>query len=43
VLSDGSQWSVYKRFFTPAGLLAELGGGDVLYAGRWFLVVRSPR
>jgi demethylmenaquinone methyltransferase/2-methoxy-6-polyprenyl-1,4-benzoquinol methylase len=43
VLRDGSSWEVYKRWFTPAGLLSELGGGSVLYAGTWFLVVRSPR
>jgi len=43
ILEDGTSWEVYKRWFTPAGLLAELGGGDVLYAGTWFLVVRSPR
>jgi ubiquinone/menaquinone biosynthesis C-methylase UbiE len=41
VLGDGSQWSVYKRFFTAAGLLAELGGGDVLFEGRWFVLVRA--
>jgi ubiquinone/menaquinone biosynthesis C-methylase UbiE len=43
VLQDGSSWEVYKRWFTPDGLLSELGGGDVLYAGAWFLVVRSRR
>lgn len=43
ILEDGTSWEVYKRWFTPAGLLAELGGGDVLHAGTWFLVVRSPR
>jgi demethylmenaquinone methyltransferase/2-methoxy-6-polyprenyl-1,4-benzoquinol methylase len=43
VLRDGSRWEVYKRWFTPPELLAELGGGDVLLAGHWFLVVRSPR
>ena len=43
VLRDGSSWEVYKRWFTPSELLAELGGGDVLLAGHWFLVVRSPR
>jgi ubiquinone/menaquinone biosynthesis C-methylase UbiE len=41
VLNDGSRWEVYKRFFTPHGLAAELGGGETLYAGRWFVVVRS--
>jgi demethylmenaquinone methyltransferase/2-methoxy-6-polyprenyl-1,4-benzoquinol methylase len=43
VLQDGSSWEVYKRWFSPEGLLGELGAGDVLYAGTWFLVVRSPR
>ena len=42
VLADGSSWEVYKRWFTPAELLSEVGGdGEVLYAGDWFLVVRS--
>jgi hypothetical protein len=43
VLGDGSSWEVYKRWFTPEGLLEELGGGDVLLAGDWFVVVRSLR
>ena len=43
VLADGSHWRVFKRFFTPQGLLEELGGGETLYAGRWFVAVRSPR
>jgi ubiquinone/menaquinone biosynthesis C-methylase UbiE len=42
LLNDGSQWEVYKRWFTGAGLAAELGGGKVLHEGRWFVVVRSP-
>jgi ubiquinone/menaquinone biosynthesis C-methylase UbiE len=41
-LNDGSRHQVYKRFFTPDGLLAELGGGRVLHAGRWFVMVASP-
>ena len=41
ILNDGSRWEVYKRFFVPEQLLDELGGGDVLMAGRWFVVVRS--
>jgi ubiquinone/menaquinone biosynthesis C-methylase UbiE len=41
VLNDGSEWEVYKRYFTGAGLAAELGGGEVLHEGRWFVVVRS--
>jgi demethylmenaquinone methyltransferase/2-methoxy-6-polyprenyl-1,4-benzoquinol methylase len=43
VLQDGSTWEVYKRWFTPDGLLSELGGGEALYTGTWFLVVRSRR
>ena len=40
-LLDGSRWQVYKRYFTPGELLDELGGGDVLFAGSWFLAVQS--
>ena len=42
VLKDGSQWEVYKRYFTGDGLSAELGGGSVLCENRWFVAVRSP-
>jgi ubiquinone/menaquinone biosynthesis C-methylase UbiE len=41
-LDDGSRWEVYKRWFTGDGLARELGGGDVLLDGRWFVAVRSP-
>jgi demethylmenaquinone methyltransferase/2-methoxy-6-polyprenyl-1,4-benzoquinol methylase len=41
ILNDGSRWEVYKRYFTPDQLRAELGGGEVLLANRWFLAVRS--
>ena len=40
-LNDGSTHRVYKRFFDAPGLLAELGGGEVLHAGRWFVVARA--
>lgn len=40
-LPDGTVWPVLKRFFTPDGLAAELGGGETLYAGPWFVVVRT--
>ena len=43
LLADGSRWTVYKRLFDVEPLLAELGGGDVLHSGRWFIAVRSPR
>jgi ubiquinone/menaquinone biosynthesis C-methylase UbiE len=39
-LKDGSTWPVFKRVFDPDALAAELGG-DVLHAGRWFVVVRT--
>jgi demethylmenaquinone methyltransferase/2-methoxy-6-polyprenyl-1,4-benzoquinol methylase len=39
-LNDGSVHQVYKRYFTGAGLAAELGGGQVLLDGRWFVMVR---
>ena len=42
VLNDGSRWQVYKRWFTAERLAAELGGGETLFAGRWFVAVRSP-
>jgi SAM-dependent methyltransferase len=38
-LNDGSQHTVYKRYFTPEQLQAELGGGTVLFGGRWFVAV----
>lgn len=41
-LDDGSRWEVYKRWFTGEGLARELGGGDVLLDGRWFVAVRTP-
>ena len=41
VLNDGSQWEVYKRYFTGTGLADELGAGRVLFDGRYFVVVES--
>jgi ubiquinone/menaquinone biosynthesis C-methylase UbiE len=41
VLKDGSRWQVYKRYFTAAGLAEELGGGETVHAGRWFVAVRA--
>ena len=38
-LSDGSVHRVYKRYFTGAGLAAELAG-EVLHDGDWFVMVR---
>ena len=40
-LKDGSVWTVYKRVFVASDLAAELGGGEVLHEGSWFVVVRA--
>jgi len=39
-LEDGSRWTVYKRVFTGADLARELGG-EVVFEGDWFVVVRA--
>jgi ubiquinone/menaquinone biosynthesis C-methylase UbiE len=41
VLNDGSEWEVFKRWFTGPGLADELGGGEVLHDGTWFVAVRT--
>ena len=41
VLTDGSRWQVYKRFFETGALAEELGGGRTLFAGRWFVAVQA--
>lgn len=43
VLNDGSSHRVFKRYFTAAQLADELGGGEVLFDGGWFVVVSSTR
>jgi ubiquinone/menaquinone biosynthesis C-methylase UbiE len=40
VLSDGTTWSVFKRVFEPDSLAAEIGG-EVIHAGRHFVIVRA--
>ena len=40
-LNDGSRHRVYKRFFTGAELARELGRGEALHEGRWFVIVAS--
>jgi ubiquinone/menaquinone biosynthesis C-methylase UbiE len=39
-LGDGSEHEIYKVFFTPGSLLAELGGGELLFSGETFVVAR---
>jgi ubiquinone/menaquinone biosynthesis C-methylase UbiE len=41
ILNDGSRYQVYKRFFEAEALAQELGGGTVLHASRWFVMVSS--
>jgi hypothetical protein len=38
-LNDGSRHRVFKRWFDGAGLATELGGGEVLFEGDWFVAV----
>ncbi len=42
LLSAGSEWPILKRYFTAEVLRDELGGGDVLHDGAFFVVVRTP-
>src|SRR5215218_1675658 len=39
-LNDGSRHRVYKRWFTAESLAAELGGGETIHTGPWFVAVR---
>ncbi len=41
VLNDGSAHRVYKRHFDPDELMEELAPAEVLFRGRWFVLVRS--
>jgi hypothetical protein len=41
VLNDGTRHRVYKRYFRGAALAAELGGGEVLHDGQWFVAVHA--
>ncbi len=40
-LNDGSSHHVFKRYLTASQLSKELGGGRVLFEGRWFVMVAS--
>jgi SAM-dependent methyltransferase len=39
-LEDGSRWSVYKRVFAGPDLAEELRG-EIVFKGRWFVVVQA--
>jgi len=39
-LKDGSTWTVFKRVFSGEQLASELGG-EVVFEGAWFVVVRA--
>ncbi len=41
VLSDGSCFTIYRRYFTAEQLAVEIGG-RVLFAGRWVVMAGSP-
>jgi ubiquinone/menaquinone biosynthesis C-methylase UbiE len=40
VLNDGSRFTILKRYFSGGGLADEIGGGEVLHNGAWFVMVR---
>jgi ubiquinone/menaquinone biosynthesis C-methylase UbiE len=40
-LLDGSRHKIYRRYFTAGRLAEELGGGKVLFAGKWFVMVEA--
>jgi ubiquinone/menaquinone biosynthesis C-methylase UbiE len=40
VLEDGSTHEIYKVYFTPESLRAEVGGGEFLHSGSVFMVLR---
>jgi ubiquinone/menaquinone biosynthesis C-methylase UbiE len=42
-LNDGSTHRVFKRFLRGPELADELGGGDVLLEGTWFVAVEARR
>jgi hypothetical protein len=41
VLSDGSRFEVFKRYFSASSLSAELGGATVVHESRWFVAVSA--
>ena len=41
VLDDGSHHHMHRHSFTAAELVAELGDGQVLHEGRWFVAVAA--
>jgi SAM-dependent methyltransferase len=41
-LPDGSHFLIERHYYTPQTLAADLGGGEVLLAGRYFIVFRAP-
>jgi ubiquinone/menaquinone biosynthesis C-methylase UbiE len=41
ILNDGSSHRVFKRYLTASQLSIELGGGRVLFEGRWFVIVEA--
>ena len=42
-LNDGQRFRVFKRYFSAAGLAAELGGGTTVHESDWFVAVSASR
>jgi hypothetical protein len=41
LLENGERHEIYTTYFSPASLLAELGGGQLLHASESFLLARA--
>jgi hypothetical protein len=41
VLSDGSRYAIYRKYFSPEELARELGEVRVLFSGEHFVLVSS--
>jgi hypothetical protein len=41
VLRDGSAHEIYTAYFSGPSLLEELGGGELLYEGPFFVMART--
>jgi ubiquinone/menaquinone biosynthesis C-methylase UbiE len=43
LLTDGSRYRIYRRYFTARDLVEEIGGGEILFEGGWFVAVLASR
>jgi demethylmenaquinone methyltransferase/2-methoxy-6-polyprenyl-1,4-benzoquinol methylase len=41
ILNDGSRHQVFKRYLSAPQLAKELGGAEILHAGKWFVAAQA--